>query len=722
MVSPSSEQSQPLAATGRRVVLLLALLLALVLAGSARVVDPPGNDYLLHGMMIDRAADTLSSEGWASFQDPWFPELNGGAALFRAYPHLPHQVLSLASVATGSDPWQLLSLGVFLGVLLLPLCFYTGARTLGLSQSTAALSALAAVTFRCMDPYGHDLFSYGPDGKGLFGQLWGMNLAALALPAALAAVLPGGGGLSRWTPWARALLAALLLSLTIRTNLPAAWVTLVCLGAALLSLGERRELLARLFRSLPVLAGALLLSLGFLVPFLQDLPTAPSSSIEMAPGLRLGLGGVETMRRLLDGYFFDGDQPGLWTPLFLLALIAPTFHFFGYRRWGPRLRALSMAGIASLLLLFGRAFWGGWLGELPLLGRFHDHRYLLGLQLVAPWLCASVLVGALERARLFVGPRGTSLLVGALVILSFSPTLPLIKGESAQAARLQGDFDASRPLLDGFVAQTEQDLPHRVALARSDGMIGGTTWLSWLRHEGALTMGRPLHHYQQVYDFSLWWTAWVANEKNQRDRALHPDDLTAAGVVRLLDPRISGTTVRGSGPRLVRSDLLLRTESSNLGGLAIRWFQEGLHLRRQYPAIKIGGSALPGGDWLRHMELTEAGPEVLAGLPAGGDELGRVLRTSRRHPGERHISVDVQEEDAWLLIPEGWHPRWELLVDGNLRAYAMLLPGWVGVPLEVGQHEIILRWPSHQGRGFLAALSLLLHLLVIALIRQHSGH
>ena len=157
---------------------------------------------------IDRAADTLSSEGWASFQDPWFPELNGGAALFRAYPHLPHQVLALASVATGSDPWQLLSLGVFLGVLLLPLCFYTGARTLGLSQSTAALSALAAVTFRCMDPYGHDLFGYGPDGKGLFGQLWGMNLAALALPAALAAVLPGGGGLRRWSPWARALLAA----------------------------------------------------------------------------------------------------------------------------------------------------------------------------------------------------------------------------------------------------------------------------------------------------------------------------------------------------------------------------------------------------------------------------------------------------------------------------------------------------------------------------------
>ena len=721
MVSPSSEHSQPLAATSRHVLLLLVLLVAFVLAGSARVVDPPGNDYLLHGMMIDRAADALASEGWASFQDPWFPELNGGAALFRSYPHLPHQVLALASVATGSEPWQVLSFSVFLGVLLLPLCFYIGARTLGLSESIAALSALAAVTFRCLDPYGHDLFAYGPAGKGLFAQLWGMNLAALALPATLAAVLPGGGGLSRWAPWARALLAALLLSLTIRTNLPAAWVTLVCLAAAIPSLGERRELLARIFRSLPVLAGAMLLSLGFLVPFLQDLPTAPSSSIEMAPGLRLGLGSIETMRHLLDGYFFDGGQLGLWTPLLLLALIAPSFEFFGYRRWSPRLRALSMAGSASLLLLFGRAFWGHWLGDLPLLGRFHDHRYLLGLQLVAPWLCAAVLAGALDRARSVVRPGGTLMLTGALVILAASPTLPLITAESAQVERLRGDFDASRQFLDSLVAQTEKDLPHRVALARSDGMVGGTTWLSWLRHEGALTMGRPLHHYQQVYDFSLWWTAWIANEESQRERALHPEDLTAAGVVRLLDPRIAGTTVRGPGPRLVRSDLLLRADNSNLNGLAIRWFQEGLHLRRQYPAIKMAGSGLQEGFWPLRVELEGAAPEVLAGLPAGGDELGRVHSANRRHPGERSISVDVESTDAWLLIPEGWHPRWELLVDGTPRPYAMLLPGWVGVPLEAGRHEVVLRWPSHPGRGFLAALSLLLHLLVFALLRQQSG-
>ena len=296
------------------------------------------------------AAETLDEHGWTAFQDPWFPEVNGGAALFRQYPHFPHQIAAVVSVVFDIDPWLVLRSMIFLGVLLLPLFFYGGGRLVGLPPPSAALVALVAATLRTLDPFGHDLFHYGLSGKGLFGQLWGMNFAILALAAWLAASLRHGAGLRRWKPWARIGLAAVLVSATIRSSLPAGWLLVLCSLGAVLFAGPLRTLPARLGRFLLVGALALLLSLGFLLPFQADLPASHTTILEMAPDQLHSVGMEEVLRRLAGGAYFDGGTLGPWTILFGLALLAPLVGFFRPRLWDARLRGLSFAGLVALLL------------------------------------------------------------------------------------------------------------------------------------------------------------------------------------------------------------------------------------------------------------------------------------------------------------------------------------------------------------------------------------
>ena len=78
----------------------IALVVNIAAAISASHIDPPANDLLLHGQMVERATSTLADFGWSAFQDPWFPELNGGFPLFHHYPHLPHQWTAAAAATS----------------------------------------------------------------------------------------------------------------------------------------------------------------------------------------------------------------------------------------------------------------------------------------------------------------------------------------------------------------------------------------------------------------------------------------------------------------------------------------------------------------------------------------------------------------------------------------------------------------------------------------------
>ena len=706
---------------------LVALATVVNLGGalSASRIDPPHNDSLLHGQMVARALAALQESGWAAFQDPWFPLLNGGYPLFHHYPHLPHQWTAGVAWLFGLDPWTALSAGALVMVLLLPVLTWRGGRILGLSPLAAGVAALVVATTRCMDGFGHSPLEYGFGGSGLYGQLWGMAFATMALPAWVAASTRDGAGLKRLPLWGRLLLAAVLVSLVVRSSLPAGYLLVICTGVVVLAAGPARELPRRVALFGVVGAGAVVLSLGFLIPFAQDIGATNSTVLELVHDRRDSVGAVLVLTRLLGGFYLDGGVPGPWSLLLAVITGGALIAWIARRPVPPILAGLALALAVSVLLLFGRATWGQWLGDLPLLGRFHDHRYLLGVHLVTPWIIGGGLAALAGRLAEVRGPAVAVLpvaLAGAIAIW-------LQVGEATDGRRYYDQsllsFEAAEPALEELVKEARLLEGARAAIPVPDTPIGGTTRLSWLRRQGLPTFGRPLYHYSHVHDFALYWTRWVAGQE-PRDRQVAVADLAAAGVGQLIDRRAApfpGAVVPDA--TLVRSDLLVRVGSSDLEGIAIRWFTEGLHLSRQYPTLDLGVGERPDeARYARTTDLADRDVAALRDLPEAS-RLGRVLASVEgERPGDRLVRARIEADRAWLMLATSWHPRWTVEVDGEPATAHMLMPGWTGVPLDRGEHQVALSWRPAPWRGPYAAvnaLAILLSLIVVTWLARRSA-
>ncbi len=688
----------------RLTVLLLgaALTVNLFAAWSASKIDPPANDYLLHGQMVDRAKDVIVHDGWTAFQDPWFPELNGGYPLFHHYPHLPHQWTAVAANVFSVDGFAALAGANFVLVALLPLLVFVGGRWLGLPRDGAAVAALVVATARSLDGFGHTPLGYGFGGHGLYGQLWGMAFAALAFPAWVACAEHDGAGLSRMRLRSRLLLAGVLVSLVVRSSLPAGYVVAIAAFVATLALGPPAELPRRLARFAAAGAIAAVLSLGFLIPFAADLGATNATLLELVGERRDSVGMVKVLGRLLGGHYL-----GLVWSLALLAGIAAIGATWRDRE--PMERALAVALAASVVLLFGRATWGDWVSSLPLLGRFHDHRYLLGLHLLAPWLlgAAAAVAGPLlrdlleERLADRWDPRLPAAAGVLVVVLAATTYAPSLLADRAQRRDTEASFRQIEPALD-LVLEEARAAGGRVAWGPEDTVLGGTTRLSWLRRHGVETFGRPLYHYSFVHDFALYWTQTAAG-----GAPLTEADLVAAGVSHVLPDGPSAPL----GPRLVRADLKATAAGSDLQGFAVRWFSDGLHARGQHPVLAPRGQA-PAAPYRATVAIESRDASALAGLPAA-EGLGEVLE-SGSGDGALRVRVRVDQRPAWLLVPVSWHPRWTVEIGGAPAGFGMLAPGWLGVPLpSEGVQDVSIAWRPSPWRGPWAAANIALCLFCL---------
>ncbi len=704
---------------GDRLILLLATLLVLPAAFSAGVLDPPRNDVLLHGLMVEGAAEALRTQGWTAFQDPWIGGLEGGFPYFHHYPHAVHQAVAAASVWTGVDAWRLLGLAIALAVLLLPAGVFLGCRVLLLSPRAASLAAFAMAVSHSVDRYAHSPLAYSRSGVGLYAQGFGMLLTAVAFPVVVAACSADGLGLKRWAPWKRLLAASLLASLVLRTNLPSAWVLAIAAGIGVLA-APMSELAGRVGRGLIIAAIAGVLSLGFLLPFVADLGALPHVAF-LEPELLRSLGARRILERLFRGGFFDGS----WLPLLTALVLAGAG--LGLRRGGVE-RALALAFVAFVLLLFGRETWGLWMDSLPLIGRFHDPRYVPGLALVGMPLAGI----ALEWGWLRVEGRKHEVLMAA-VVLGLLGGLQIQRSKQERRTWRSEDGEA-------LAAELAAGIPTglRVALGTPDPDVGRSSMLSLLRRQGVWTVGRNLHHYVATYDLSLLWWRWVAGEAPTVDRKLAPGDLHLFGVDALLLPpgrdrppiglapspwqraQLAGGWSAVSSPaptsRLVRSDLHLRTATPSLFGADVEWFLQGQHLRGQHPSV----GPQPAAAGQREADPEARDPGVFAGLGVAGP-LGKLTGLQARSDGGLDVGVQVDREGAWLLFDRSWHPGWRVSVDGSPSSFRRLLPGSVGVPLPPGQHHVELAWTVPAWRGPWAAANLFLYLLALPLLWRRES-
>ena len=719
---------------------LLLLLLACVTnvgaAVSASRVPAAACDLMLHGQMAGSALRALTEQGWTAFQDPWMPDLSGGFAMFHVYPHLSHQATALVALASGLDIWGALSAGSFLVVFALPLLAYWGGRLLGLGPWGAALAALVVATMRSADSWGHAPIEYGfVDGRGMYAQLWGMAMATVALPAWIAASAPDGAGMARIPRWTRLLVAALLMSLLLRSHIPSAWIVLLT-GPVIVALwGPLRELAGRLARLGLVGAGAVVLSLGFLAPFMRDLDAVSDAVLEPR-SVTASVGALAVLKGLFCGDVLDGGVPGPWT-LALLATVALTLWQVARRvDVDRRLVALGAAIVASLLLLFGRETWGDWVDSVPMFGRFMDKRYLLGVQLLAPWFVG---LGCWQLALLGYRrtPRYAAAVAAALLLSAVTLQVRAIGADF----RIAGEH---RPLLHGFeqalapiISEAAARPFEPVALGSPSPEPAGVDALELLQYRGVPVSGTPSHHFAYVGEFTKYWSAWVAGSADLRDRPVQDADLRAAAASRLLSLDAGGAplggdrgipvwTVRDVAPSpehvgdtmLVRSDLLYSSTTRTLDGFSIAWFYSGAHMVRQHPTIEVGRYAAEYDDeYSRVARSADRDPTLLDGLPGAADgTLGTIHEVGRGEgPFDRRIEVTSADPSAWLLAGIAWHPGWRAVVDGQDWPVRMLCPGFLGVHLPEGRSEVVFQWTVPAWRGTWAAANTILCLGIAGL-------
>jgi hypothetical protein len=65
-----------------------------------------------------------------------------------------------------------------------------------------------------------------------------------------------------------------------------------------------------------------------------------------------------------------------------------------------------------------------------------------------------------------------------------------------------------------------------------------------------------------------------------------------------------------------------------------------------------------------------------------------------------------------------YHPKWLALVDGEIRSTVMLSPGFTGVPIESGRHEIELRYEPGRMRTALLIAGIVVALALARLERS----
>ena len=702
--------------------LLGLVLLSILPAISAGFVRPPGNDLLIHGPLVEGALETLRAQGWTAFQDPWFDHIGAGFPTFHHYPRLPHQLAAVLALGLGLDGLTAMALVASVAVLLFGPAAYLGARWMGLPPPAALLAGLVAVTMQSVEPFGHTALNYGFDGHGLYGQLVGMVFAMLAVPAWWRATRRAPT--RTFIAWS--VLAAILLSFVIRSSLPAGWVGGV--AALGLILGEgRRDLGPRLLRATAVGAGAVLLSLGFLLPFLQDLGASGVLEAGNADDLA-AFGALSVLGTLARGGYLDGSVP-LWTLVVVLGLVLAVTRR-GDDEGAALHRGAACAFVVVLLLVFGRTTWGHWIDDLPLVGLFHDRRYVVGLQLIAPWLVAATAWRHLPRP---LTPRSRGLMAaGALVVAG------LLTQRAATQVRSHAEFipswtehaDGMAPAVAPLIAAGT-----RIELAAADGPIAGASAIDTLRVLGVKTTGKPLDHYPIIRQGHYWWRHWLASPDSPRTQPPTGDDLFAFGAEALLVPArlppaaplpdwpaeaLGPLRVLTPPPRadrrgavgLVRSDLLLVSDSPELQGVPVAWHQSGAHRVGQFPTLDIGAGATPDpARYTRVARIADRDPSVLVALPGMAEaELGRVLEVN-----DGHARLADVRDGAWLLWDLGWHPRLHATVDGAPVDVHLLLPGRAGVRLPAGATEATIAWRVPAWRGALAASNVVLVVLGLAL-------
>lgn len=669
------------------------------------------NDNVMHYPLIVGMVQAI--ERGANPFDWWAPGWSLGYPVLRTYQPLAHAIVAGVYFALFKSV-SLMTVFVwvrYLSIVLLPLTFFITARLLSLPMITAAFAAMLAPLITTPDLYGLEYASYVWAGRGLFTQAVACHFLLLTIGFAYRSIRRGS----------MLAVTGTLLGLTFLAHFIYGYMGAVTICVLALMPDRDAPRGKRIRRTMAVGAIAFLVSLFALLPLWTDGAIINHSRWEPAWKWD-SFGAAQVMKLLLTGDLLDHGRLPVLT---VLALTGLAFYVRDVMNRGKSRGSadtfIVCGAVLWILIFFGRLFWGRLLLLIGVLPDVQLHRVIGAVQIFL------VLIAAIQLAAIWGWiVRKSRLTVAALAVIVLLSPMVWERGQYLANNRRWGyaslaAYQANRPAIDIAVAVARERGGRAYAgLASSWGRefrIGDPRVYDYLSEARVPAIGFLTHSMSLPSDVMMRFDERRAAQYRLFDvRTVMAPSNGSVALPDFLTPLQSAGPVAvyaapGSGHfDLVDVPAAVKTSRVNFYEINERWMRSDWVEARRHVLLDFDDHPPTG---IRRMAPHDEFSQVTPGPPAGA-----VIR--ERQIGEEYQAEVQAARNCYVLFKETWHPNWRARVDGQSAPTAMLSPGFVGVPVTAGRHQLSLRYEPEKWRAMLAAGGFLVALVLIAVEQRRS--
>ena len=445
------------------------------------------------------------------------------------------------------------------------------------------------------------------------------------------------------------------------------------------------------------------------------------------------------LEALVKGNLFDLNR----FPSFTILVFAGVASCICYRNKTRYLIPLVIF-LLWLLLFFGRPTWGPVIGLLPLSQDIHMHRFIQGVHLGGAFLSATALAilwrWAVSRSNLayLVGALILTLLILSPVYVERQSYLSLNAREIEENQKAlkaeQNDIDSIIETLNGLPAgRVYAGLAAGSGNRWEDGYRIGSTPVAHILGESGIDM-----FYAALHQYSLVSTVLSSFDQNLLEQyelfnikyVVVPEELHMPNFMKPIEKfgRHQLYQVQTTGYfDLVGSQLTFTgTKAANFSATQT-WLESGLLEAKRHPQMSINGSP----PFLNHMDRPST---IILNTPLPSDSsleslddlnsyISQYISQISTGPSRGSIisegqglnsysaTVDVERE-SMMMLKVSYHPNWRVTVDGSKADTVMLMPGFIGVQLGPGEHNVFMEYKSRDLRKVLLSCGLVTLLLI----------
>ena len=645
------------------------------------------NDEVLHQTSAKQAS--LALKGGANPSDFWFSQIELGYPLFHYYQHLPQVALATIDQITGKffPLSRLFDLSLYLFLVFFPLSIFWAALRFGFDYLTSGFSALVASLLSTNGLLGFDYGSYIWRGSGLYPQLWGMFFLPLALAEIYLFINKKGN-----------LFAAVLLSVIVLLSQVFCGYVLVLSSLIFIFLQLNRQEIAKRLKNFL----AIFISVGVVVSYFYLSIILDSKYINRSRWEPLwkwdSFGAKKVLSDLFSGQLFDfGRFPSL-TILFFISLISLLI-FKYYRKEVYRL--LLVFTVFWLVLFFGRPTLGFILNNLPFSYFIQLHRFIVGFHLFAIFLIGAGLSLIYQKIvqQKFIIYRLIFWLGLVLIILpAYLGQAKFYQENKTWRIENQTAFSNEKQELSD-ITQTLKGLPPGKVYAGLPGTfgkfpyytIGFVPLYAIIPQLGLDSFGYAYFGEALTTDVRLDFNEARPDEYNLfnvRYVLLHKTWTPASFYIKIKEFKnyvLYEVPTTGYFD-LISAPAVFYGKSADFYSPNFKWLLSAMPASKQNPILEL--SSTPQNTFgLPAFTFGKVDDKVISSLSKPQAQKGEIL--SEKTGLNTYQAQFRADSDCYLMLKVNYDPGWQVYLDSKKVLPVMLSPGFIGIKVAPGLHQVV---------------------------------